>query len=123
VQHAAVNFPQYDVMSYVPYMPLAGYTPAPTRKEGLTVNDYLAMLPPAETALLQVNLGYFLGSVHYTTLGKYPFWHFPDHRVNAPQAEFVNELARIGQTIEVRNAHRRPYNTLAPAGIPQSINI
>ena len=123
VQHAAVNFPQYDVMSYVPYMPLAGYQPAPTRKEGLTLADYLAMLPPAETALLQVHLGYFLGSVHYTTLGKYPIWHFPDHRVNGPQAEFVSALDGIGKTIEVRNAHRRPYNTLAPSGIPQSINI
>ncbi len=33
VQHAAVNFPQYDLMSYVPNMPLAGYRPAPTTKQ------------------------------------------------------------------------------------------
>ena len=123
VQHAAVNFPQYDLMTYVPYMPLACYRPAPKCKEGLTLADYIAMLPPSETALLQVNLGYLLGSIHYTTLGQYPMWHFGDRRVWAPLQTFEQELFRIGRTIKERNLHRRPYSFLQPAGIPQSINI
>jgi arachidonate 15-lipoxygenase len=69
VQHAAVNFPQYDIMSYVPAMPLAGYAPAPTTKTGATEADYLAHLPPRDQALLQINTGYMLGDVHYTRPG------------------------------------------------------
>ena len=47
-QHAAVNFPQYQIMSYVPNMPLAAYQPAPTKKDGYTEQDLLAMLPPLD---------------------------------------------------------------------------
>src|SRR5262249_35732652 len=72
VQHAAVNFPQYDLMSYVPNMPLAGYRPAPTSKTPATEADYLAMLPPLDIAELQLSLGYILGSLHYSQLGQYP---------------------------------------------------
>jgi arachidonate 15-lipoxygenase len=39
VQHAAVNFPQWDYMSYVPNMPLAGYAPAPTSTAEATEKD------------------------------------------------------------------------------------
>lgn len=123
VQHAAVNFPQYDVMSYVPAMPLAGYAPAPTSKRGATAADHLAMLPPLDMAELQMELGYLLGTVHYTTLGQYPAGHFLDARVADPLARFQARLAEAGRQIEQRNAARVPYNTLAPAGIPQSINI
>src|SRR5262249_17510840 len=49
-QHAAVNFPQYDIMSYAPAIPLAGYAPAPTTKQGATEADYFAQLPPRDMA-------------------------------------------------------------------------
>ena len=123
VQHAAVNFPQYDIMSYVPAMPLAGYSPAPTSKTGATAADHLAMFPPMDMAELQMELGYLLGTVHYTTLGQYPAGHFLDARVAEPLARFQARLADAGRQIAERNATRVPYTTLAPAGIPQSINI
>ena len=53
VQHAAVNFPQYDLMSYIGSMPLGCYAPAPTSKTGATDQDFLDMLPPLELANLQ----------------------------------------------------------------------
>lgn len=123
VQHAAVNFPQYDLMSYVPNMPLAGYAPAPTRKKGGTVGDYLAMLPNRHTTNLQVGLGYVLGSLHYTTLGHYGWRHFRDARVARPLENFEKRLWIIGKTIEERNQNRRPYKFLLPSGVPQSINV
>jgi arachidonate 15-lipoxygenase len=124
VQHAAVNFPQYDLMSYVPNMPLASYRPAPTSKTGATKKDYLDTLPPMDMAELQMELGYLLGTMHYTQLGQYERHHFPDERVNAPLLEFQRQLSVVGETIAGRNEHRlRAYETLAPTGIPQSINI
>jgi arachidonate 15-lipoxygenase len=123
VQHAAVNFPQYDCMSYVPNMPLAGYRPAPTTKTGATEADFVAMLPTLDMAELQMELGYLLGTVHYTELGRYPDQQFVDPRVAAPLRQFQKRMADIGQKIDERNQTRRPYETLAPRGIPQSINI
>jgi arachidonate 15-lipoxygenase len=123
VQHAAVNFPQYDLMSYVPHMPLAGYMPAPTSKTGHTHADHLAMLPPLDMAELQMELGYILGTVHYTTLGQYPVNYFNDPRVAGPLKQFQADLADIGRQIDLRNQTRRPYLYLKPAGVPQSINI
>ncbi len=123
VQHAAVNFPQYDFMSYAPNMPLAGYRPAPTTKTGATEADFLAMLPTLDMAELQMELGYLLGNVHYTQLGQYAHNQFRDQRVAAPLQQFQNRVADIGKKITQSNQTRRPYETLAPGGIPQSINI
>jgi len=123
VQHAAVNFPQYDHMSYVPNMPLAGYRPAPTSKTGATEADFIAMLPTLDMAELQMELGYLLGTVHYTELGQYDRRQFRDERTAAPLQQFQKRLAEAGGTIAERNQQRRPYETLNPSGIPQSINI
>lgn len=123
VQHAAVNFPQYDCMSYVPNMPLAGYRPAPTSKHGATEADFIAMLPPLDMAELQMDLGCLLGRTHYTELGQYAANQFRDPQVAEPLSRFQSRLKDIGTTIAERNRSRRPYDTLAPKGIPQSINI
>ncbi len=124
VQHAAVNFPQYDLMSYTPNIPLAAYTPAPTSKRQATEADYLNMLPPMDMAELQMELGYLLGTTHYTQLGQYERHHFRDHRVSQHLAEFQHAVSAIGGKIHNRNETRlESYETLAPSGIPQSINI
>lgn len=122
-QHAAVNFPQYDIMSYVPAMPLAGYAPAPTSKSGATEADYLAQLPPRDQALLQMNTGYMLGDTHYTRLGHYGPGFFGEPRIDELAGRFAARLDEIEKTINERNQHRRPYPFLIPSGVPQSINI
>jgi arachidonate 15-lipoxygenase len=123
VQHAAVNFPQYDIMSYMPAMPLAGYAPAPKSKQVATAADQLAIYPPLDMAELQMELGYILGTVHYTKLGQYSTGAFDDPQVAEPLARFQARLAEIDQNIAARNQNRLAYSTLALAGIPQSINI
>lgn len=121
VQHAAVNFPQYDLMSYVPNMPLAAYSPAPMQKNGATEQDYLDMLPPMDMAELQMDLGFLLGTVHYTQLGQYAY--LTDPQIAGPLQEFQKDLNDIGRIIDDRNRTRRPYTFLTPSGVPQSINI
>lgn len=57
-------------------------------------------------------------------LGQYATGHFVDPRVQEPLRQFVGRLADVGVQIANRNAARkRPYRTLLPASIPQSINI
>ncbi len=120
VQHAAVNFPQYDLMSYTPNMPLASYA---NFSSGSGAQQYLDILPPIERAKLQQTVGFVLGSVHYTQLGDYGIDYFDPSIASGPLANFQQSLVNVGGTIQTRNTNRRPYNTLAPAGIPQSINI
>lgn len=122
VQHAAVNFPQYDLMSYVPNMPLAGYQPAPSSKSGGTEADYLAMLPPLDMAELQQELGYLLGSIHYTQLGQYDD-DFADDGLKLALNTFQGDLDDIGHDIQHRPDAPYEYTALLPAGIPQSINV
>ena len=129
-QHAAVNFPQSTVSSYAPAMPFAGYTPAPTSNSGATNQDYFNLLPPVSQAQGQLNLNYLLGSIYYTSLGKYT--SIKDDLVEIALNRFSETLADIENTIEARNAklltepergEKFVYPHLRPSKIPQSINI
>ena len=117
VQHAAVNFPQVSIMSYAPAMPLANFQPAPTSKTGATHDDYLKLLPPLDLAELQMDMGYMLGSVHYTTLGHYAEGHFADPRVAAPLREFQSKLEEISNLIDERNKAGIPTTRCCAQGI------
>ncbi|HIK08403.1 MAG TPA: lipoxygenase [Trichormus sp. M33_DOE_039] len=123
VQHAAVNFPQKDVMGYTPAVPLAGYLPASILKREVTEQDYLNFLPPLDQAQQQYNLLALLGSVYYNKLGEYPQKHFPDPKVEPLLRSFQSHLEEIETTIKKRNRDRPPYEYLLPSQIPQSINI
>ena len=123
-QHAAVNFPQSDLMTYAPAIPLAGYTPAPTTTTGANEADFFAMLPPIDQAKSQLTMTYILGSVYYTTLGEYGTDYFSDDRIQQPLRDFQDQLKAIESTIKSRNEQRvADYNYLRPSRIPQSINI
>ena len=123
-QHAAVNFPQGDLMVYAPAFPLAGYTPAPTSTTGASEADFFAMLPPIDQAKSQLTMTYILGSVYYTTLGEYGPSYFKDDRIQQPLIDFQDHLKAIESTIKSRNEKRvTDYNYLRPSRIPQSINI
>ncbi len=126
-QHAAVNFPQRDIMAFTPAMPLAGYAPPPDGTVK-TSEDWLKMLPPLEMAELQLSIGNLLGGVLHTQLGQYGRRYFSDNRVARFLAEFQAELEDIENEIKQRNNETisegmEPYHYLRPSEIPQSINI
>jgi arachidonate 15-lipoxygenase len=122
-QHAAVNFPQGDIMTYTPAMPLAGYAPAPTSTTA-SEGEYFTQLPPLHQAQGQLELCYLLGQVYHTVLGQYDAGWFADDRVQAPLQQFQSRLVEIETAIATRNQSRPyPYSYLQPSKIPQSINI
>jgi arachidonate 15-lipoxygenase len=132
-QHAAVNFPQKDIMAFAPAVTGAGWQAAPNGQRGHDKAGWLAMMPPMGLALEQLNVLELLGSVHYRPLGDYrsnafpyPEW-FQDPRVTAaegPLAWFQAALQGVEAEIAARNAERmQPYPYLQPSLIPTSINI
>ena len=123
VQHAAVNFPQYELMGYAPGFPLAGYAPATAVTTIQNEQDFIQLLAPLDQAQNQLNLLYLLSSVNFTKLGYYPEEHFIDEKVQAPLQQFQAKLEDIESTIEASNFKRPAYEFLLPSRIPQSINI
>jgi arachidonate 15-lipoxygenase len=123
-QHAALNFPQKDLMSYAGMIPLAGYAPASTLlKQEVTEQDYLKLFPPLEVAQRQMNLLYLLGSTYYIKLGEYPQNHFTNPQVQPLLQKFQQNLQQVEETINERNQNRPAYTFLLPSKIPQSTNI
>jgi arachidonate 15-lipoxygenase len=122
-QHAAVNFPQKDIMSHAPTQPLAGYLPASILRGEVSEQDYFNLLPPLEQAQHQINLLNLLGSIYYNRLGDYPDGHFSDTQIQPLLQAFQTKLQQIEGIIEQRNQKRPAYNYLLPSRIPQSINI
>ncbi len=120
-QHAAVNFPQLNFFTYSPASPGALYAKFP-KDTPATEQDYFDMLPNRTQAIAQIKLAFLLGSVHYTELGQYPSNYFSGVGVQMVQ-RFQANIAAAGKTIDSRNVTRRPYTTLLPRAIPQSINI
>ncbi len=132
-QHAAVNFPQKDIMAFAPAVTGAGWQSAPASQGGQDKAGWLAMMPPMALALEQLNVLELLGSLHYRALGDYRSTNWPyapwfaDPKVTAPEGPlpvFQAQLKSIDARIDARNAERlRPYPYLQPSLIPTSINI
>jgi arachidonate 15-lipoxygenase len=132
-QHAAVNFPQYSVMTYAPFSAGAGGVPAPTSSAGQSEASWSQMLPSRLAAQEQILLFHILGGVYYRPLGEYKDNMFPHLPVlldpaiagrGGPLERFRNALVGIENTIRQRNTTRtRPYEHLLPSRIPSSTNI
>ncbi|MEH2069146.1 MAG: lipoxygenase family protein [Nostoc sp.] len=122
-QHAAVNFPQSELMTYAPAFPLASYSPAPTNPHQPA--DLMNMLPSLEQAQTQLKVCYLLGSVYYTRLGQYSNSYFKSKpQISSALQTFHKQLETIEKEITQRNRTRiMPYKFLLPSQIPQSINI
>ena len=132
-QHAAVNFPQSDIMTYAPFSAGMSDTPAPTAVAGQSSASWSQMLPATLAAQEQILLFHILGGVYYRMLGTYLDNAFPylpvllDPAITSPGGpldRFRSALAAIETTIQQRNlARTQPYETLLPSRIPSSTNI
>lgn len=121
-QHAAVNFPQSGLMTYVPAFPLGCYSPGLTNPK--QQQNFMSLLPPLKRAELQVQVLYLLGSVYYTQLGDYSGSSFQNPQVKIALDKFNVNLAEIEQIILKADSQRLvSYRYLLPSKIPQSINI
>ena len=129
-QHAAVNFPQSQDMTFSPAMAGAVWGNIPPPDEQATEQDWLRMLPSMAAAEEQVNIAHLLGSVYYRRLGEYHSNKFPycgtlEKKVEPALTSFRQELKAIETVIERRNNRRGSfaYRYLLPSEIPASVNI
>ena len=129
-QHAAVNFPQKEMMTYAPLFSGYNSSPPPTKTSGATQADWLNQQPGPFVSMVNMYFLSILGSTYYRPLGEYRANRFPypntltDPRVSGPLQRFRSHLAAVEQTIQQRNFQRtRPYTVLLPSKIPSSTNI
>jgi arachidonate 15-lipoxygenase len=123
-QHAALNFPQAELMTFAPIVPFATYRSAPLSASESANNPLLDMYAPMDIGMLQVEFLSMLGGIYHTKLGEYPALWFRDLAIHRALEQFQQELVEIGKTIETRNRGRfGPYLYFLPEKIPQSINI
>ncbi len=132
-QHAAVNFPQKDVMAFAPAVTGAAWSERPAQQAGHAKTQWLDLMPPLSLALEQLNVLTLLGSLHYRPLGQYrsndyPYkpWFQDPLIVGAGCAlpRFQQALTEVEARIVERNSERMwPYPYFQPSLIPTSINI
>lgn len=136
VQHAAVNFPQKEMMQFAPAMPLAGYDTVPDPQEYWNTNDKLCgleniaqMLPGMSQAEQQLSAAELLGVVRYTRLGQYgKRLELTEEKIVRALQRFQLRLEELEQNIVIRNydedrSNLIPYSFLKPSLIPQSTNV
>ncbi|WP_430414129.1 lipoxygenase family protein [Parasphingorhabdus sp.] len=132
-QHAAVNFPQKQVMTFAPAITGGGWSAAPMQQDGHDKQEWIGYMPPMSLSLLQLSSLVLLGSVYYRPLGDYktnraPYknW-FQDPRITGdegPLSRFQAGLRAVEERIIARNKRRmHPYTYLQPSLIPTSTNI
>jgi arachidonate 15-lipoxygenase len=128
-QHAAVNYPQYEYMTFAPNMPLSSYREFAGANE-FTHKDFMQFLPPSQQAAGQLSTTFLLSSFRYDRLGHYApsfFETFADgmrDKVKTVVTDFQQQLDAVEAEIDRRNQSRPvAYDYLKPSLIPNSISI
>ncbi len=127
--HAAVNFAQYPLMSYVPSVSGTIYNSMPTKSSVIgSEADCMKWYTPLDGSLYTLSFEYLLSGVQYDTFGHYNsdprLPYFNDPKVTEIVLDFQEELAQIEAIIRKRNKERpMPYPFQIPSMIPNSISI
>jgi len=126
-QHAAVNFPQAEYVTYVPNRPDSLRTPMPPTPTGgdLPQSALGEALPDMAVSLFQALFGHLLSAPTDTPASAYAA--VKESHPNEVEA-FTSDLLRITQEIDERNQSlvakdEQPYNYLSPENMPLSIDI
>jgi len=139
-QHSAVNYPQYDYMSFAANMPLAAYRDIPRitasgNLEVITEKDILRLLPPQKRAADQLQILFILSAYRYDRLGYYDKSFrelygrsfdevFGGTPIQTLAKEFQQNLNMAEQKIDANNQKRViPYFSLKPSLVINSISI
>lgn len=139
-QHSAVNFPQYDYMSFAANMPLAAYRDIPKitasgNLEVITEKDILRLLPPYKRAADQLKTMFILAAYRYDRLGYYDKSFRELYQMSFNEVfggtpieqlvqQFQQNLNMAEQRIDANNQKRViPYFSLKPSLVLNSISI
>ncbi|MBG1270171.1 lipoxygenase family protein [Nostoc sp. WHI] len=122
-QHSAVNYPQYEYMTFMPNMPLAAYkqiTPEGTIPDRKNLISYLP--PPKQTAD-QLTVLFILAAYRYDRLGYYDD-KFEDKEAQDVIVTFQQNLNGVERQIELNNKSRLiDYSYLKPRLVTNSISV
>ncbi len=139
-QHSAVNFPQYDYMSFAANMPLAAYRDIPKitasgNLEVITEKDILRLLPPYKRAADQLKTMFILAAYRYDRLGYYDKSFRELYQMSFNEVfggtpieqlvqQFQQNLNMAEQRIDANNQKRViPYFSLKPSLVLNSISV
>lgn len=129
VQHAAVNYLQYEHYAFVPNAPLCMRREPPRKKGVIGPEDIAAMIPSKSQTLWQVAIGRALSSfgddeeylLHETG------WredYFQEPELAAIRDRFQDRLRAQLEAVKARNAKADvPYSVLRPDKIPCGITV
>jgi len=127
VQHAVLNYKQFDSFAFVPFSPGSifkkplGFDKELVDKNTITEDHIFSSLPPREVAIQQVSIMYVLSSYsgEDSRIGAYEKVYFTDSDSLLAITNFRNELASIENEIRIRGV----WLNLLPSNIPCSTAV
>lgn len=126
VQHAAVNFPQYNEYAFPPNYPSMLNKSPPKDRLPKTEEDIVAVLPDKATTLEIMSITRLFSMRPPKSLGEWEFQAQYDPFAIKAEKDFREELKKATETILERNKERDvavKYQYLDPENIPNNISI